>query len=64
MRHTLGVAAFAYALLHLSLYVLDQRFDLAKDAWEMVLRFYLTNGFVALLGLITLAATSFDRAVR
>ena len=64
MRRTLGVAAFAYAFLHLSLYVLDQHFDLGQVAWEIVLRFYLTIGFVALLGLITLAATSFDRAIR
>ena len=64
MRRTLGVATFAYALLHLTLYVFDQRFDLAKVASEIVLRFYLTIGFVALVGLITLAATSFDRAVR
>jgi len=64
MRRTLGVATFAYALLHLTLYVFDQRFDLAKVASEIVLRFYLTIGFVALVGLITLAATSFDRAIR
>lgn len=64
MRRTLGVATFAYALLHLTLYVSDQRFDLAKVASEIVLRFYLTIGFVALVGLITLAATSFDRAIR
>ena len=57
MRRTLGVATFAYALLHLTLYVFDQRFDLAKVASEIVLRFYLTIGFVALVGLITLAAT-------
>jgi sulfoxide reductase heme-binding subunit YedZ len=64
MRRILGVAAFAYASLHLSLYVLDQHFDLRQVASEIVLRFYLTIGFVALVGLIALAATSFDRAIR
>ncbi len=64
MRRILGVAAFAYALFHLTLYVLDQHFDLRQVAWEIVLRFYLTIGFVALAVLIALAATSFDRAIR
>ncbi len=64
MRRTLGVAAFAYAFLHLSLYAVDQHFDLGQVTWEILLRFYLTIGFVALVGLIALAATSFDRAIR
>ena len=46
-----GVAAFAYALIHLTLYTADQKFDLAKVASEIVLRIYLTIGFTALLGL-------------
>ncbi|MGZ3330345.1 MAG: sulfoxide reductase heme-binding subunit YedZ, partial [Xanthobacteraceae bacterium] len=40
-RRTLGVATAGYALLHLSLYVLDQHFDLFKVASEIVLRVYL-----------------------
>ena len=64
MRRILGVAAFAYALFHLTLYSLDQKFDLPHVASEIILRFYLTIGFVALSVLIALAATSFDRAVR
>ena len=63
-RRTLGVAAAGYAALHFALYILDQKFDLFKVASEIVLRFYLTIGFVALLGLLTLAATSFDAAIR
>jgi methionine sulfoxide reductase heme-binding subunit len=63
-RRTLGVAAACYAALHFVLYVFDQQFDLAKVASEIVLRFYLTIGFVALLGLLALAATSFDAAIR
>src|SRR5215475_398122 len=50
-RRTLGVAAAAYAILHLSLYALDQHFDLAKVASEIVLRIYLLIGAVALIGL-------------
>jgi sulfoxide reductase heme-binding subunit YedZ len=64
VRRILGVATFAYALLHLTLYALDQHFDLRQVAFEIALRFYLTIGFIALTALIVLAATSFDRAIR
>jgi sulfoxide reductase heme-binding subunit YedZ len=63
-RRTLGVASATYALLHLSLYVLDQHFDLFKVASEIVLRIYLLIGAVALTGLIALASTSTDAAIR
>jgi len=63
-RRTLGVASACYALLHLSLYVLDQHFDLFKVASEIVLRIYLTIGALALTGLIALGATSTDAAIR
>jgi sulfoxide reductase heme-binding subunit YedZ len=62
-RRTLGVATAAYAILHLSLYVLDQHFDLFKVASEIVLRIYLLIGAVALTGLIALATTSTDAAI-
>lgn len=62
-RRTLGVASAAYAVLHLSLYVLDQHFDLFKVASEIVLRIYLLIGAIALIGLIALAATSTDAAI-
>jgi sulfoxide reductase heme-binding subunit YedZ len=64
MRRTLGVAAFCYAALHLVLYVVQEKYDLAKVASEIVFRIYLTIGFVALLGLIALAATSTDAMIR
>lgn len=64
VRRMLGVAACAYGLLHLLLYAADQTFDLVKVASEIVLRFYLTIGFVALLGLSALAATSTDAMMR
>jgi sulfoxide reductase heme-binding subunit YedZ len=62
-RRTFGVAAACYAFLHLLLYVLDQKFDLFKVASEIVLRFYLAIGAVALAGLIALGVTSTDRAI-
>jgi methionine sulfoxide reductase heme-binding subunit len=62
-RRTLGVTSAAYAVLHLSLYVLDQHFDLFKVASEIVLRIYLLIGAVALTGLIALASTSTDAAI-
>lgn len=64
VRRMIGVSVFAYALLHLGLYAGDEKFDWWKVASEIVLRFYLTIGFVALLGLAVLAATSTDGAVR
>ncbi|MCJ2074557.1 sulfoxide reductase heme-binding subunit YedZ [Methylobacterium sp. E-016] len=64
VRRLLGVTTAAYALAHLALYVVDQNFDLAKVVSEIALRFYLTIGFVALVGLIALGATSTDAAIR
>lgn len=64
MRRTLGVAAFCYAALHLTLYVVEQKYDLAKVASEIALRIYLTIGFVALTGLIALAVTSTDGMIK
>jgi sulfoxide reductase heme-binding subunit YedZ len=63
-RRTLGVASAAYATLHLSLFVLDQHFDLLKVASEIVLRIYLLIGALVLTGLIALASTSTDAAIR
>jgi len=63
-RRNVGVASFCYLAVHFSLYVLDQKFDLAKVASEIALRIYLTIGFVTLLGLAALAATSTDAMTR
>ena len=63
-RRTLGVAAACYAACHFTLFIVDQKYDLAKVASEVALRFYLTIGFTTLLGLIALGATSTDAAVR
>ena len=64
IRRMVGVTAAAYALAHLSLYAIDENLHLGMVAAEILHRFYLTIGFVALLGLTALAATSFDAAVR
>jgi sulfoxide reductase heme-binding subunit YedZ len=63
-RRTLGVAAFFYALAHFFLYVIDQNFALGTVAREIALRLYLTIGFVALLGMTALGATSTDGMIR
>lgn len=64
VRRMIGVAAACYAVAHLCLYVVDQKFALLTVASEIALRFYLTIGFVALLGLLALAATSTDGSVK
>src|SRR5690606_15606721 len=63
-RRMLGLAALAYALLHVFLYAMQESFDLWKVASEIALRVYLTIGFACLLGLIILGATSTDAAIR
>ena len=64
VRRMIGVAAFAYAFVHLGFYFVHQAFDIVKVVSEIVLRIYLTSGFVALLGLAALAATSTDAMIR
>lgn len=63
-RRRVGLAALAYAAGHFTLYALDQQFDVVKLATEIALRIYLTVGFVALMGLVALGATSTDGAVK
>ncbi len=64
VRRMLGVAVAAYVTIHLALYVVDLRYDLAKVASEIVLRIYLAIGFAALLGVVALGTTSTDAAIR
>ena len=64
VRRMLGLAALAYIVAHFLLYVLDANFNLVFVAKEIVLRFYLTIGFVALVGLIVLGITSTDGMIR
>lgn len=64
VRRMLGVGACVYAATHILLFVADQMFDLWKVATEIALRLYLTVGFIALVGMMALAATSTDAMVR
>lgn len=65
VRRMLGLFAFAYALLHFTIYlVLDRGLDARMIIEDLGERPYITIGFAALLGLIPLAATSTQRAMR
>lgn len=64
VRRMLGVASFAYGIIHLALYIVDQNFNLLRVASEIVLRFYLLIGFAGLIGLTALAVTSTDAMIR
>ncbi len=62
-RRTLGLGAAFLVGVHFSFYLIDTA-SLSTAAREIVLRIYLTIGFAAMLGLVALAATSWDGAVR
>lgn len=64
VRRMIGVAAFAYVAAHLTLYTISEALNVGVVASEILRRVYLTIGFVALLGLTALAATSTDGMVR
>ncbi|WP_270939208.1 protein-methionine-sulfoxide reductase heme-binding subunit MsrQ, partial [Falsiroseomonas oryzae] len=60
LRRMVGLAALAYALLHLVLYAGHLAWDLLAVASEIAKRVYLTLGFVVLVGLCVLGWTSTD----
>jgi sulfoxide reductase heme-binding subunit YedZ len=64
VRRMIGVGTFCYIAVHLALYIVDQAFNIPKVISEIVLRIYLTIGFVAWIGLAVIAATSNDYMVR
>ncbi len=64
VRRMIGVGALCYAALHLLLYVADQNWRLGAAATEILVRFYLTIGFVTLLGVTALGLTSTDGWVK
>lgn len=64
IRRMLGVGAFAYIVIHFSLYIVSEAYNLRAVASEILNHVYLSIGFVALLGLSALAATSTDGMVR
>ncbi|MCC7251186.1 protein-methionine-sulfoxide reductase heme-binding subunit MsrQ [Hyphomicrobium sp.] len=58
-RRTVGILAFLYALLHVTVYVwLDQGLDIGLIWKDIVKRPYITVGLLSFLILIPLAATS------
>ncbi|MFG1426701.1 protein-methionine-sulfoxide reductase heme-binding subunit MsrQ [Roseixanthobacter glucoisosaccharinicivorans] len=63
-RRNLGLAALFYAVLHLGLFVVDQGYSVTAAGREIILRFYLTIGAVAVALLLALGGTSFDRVIR
>lgn len=64
IRRILGVSALVYVLIHLTLYVIQQKYDLYVVLREIILRFYLTIGFVSLIAMLALGLTSTDGAIR
>lgn len=65
LRRMLGLFAFGYAALHFTTYLwLDQFFDLAEIARDVVKRPFITVGFAAFVLLLPLAATSTNAMVR
>jgi sulfoxide reductase heme-binding subunit YedZ len=64
VRRMIGVGAFCYAVAHILLNIAHEKFNVGKVATEIVLRLYLTIGFIGFLGLTALAVTSTDGMVR
>jgi len=65
LRRMLGLFAFFYALCHLTVYIwLDQYFAWADIVEDVLERRYVFVGMAALLLMIPLAATSFNRAIK
>ncbi|PWS35854.1 sulfoxide reductase heme-binding subunit YedZ [Falsiroseomonas bella] len=60
LRRMVGLAALAYALLHLVLYAGHLGWNLLAVGAEIATRIYLTLGFAVLLGLCVLGWTSTD----
>jgi len=60
IRRMLGLGTMAYGLMHLLLFLWHEEWLVYHAIKEIVTRFYLTIGFVALLGLAVLAWTSTD----
>ena len=64
IRRMIGVSALVYTLVHLLLYVIQQKYDLYVVGREILLRFYLTIGFASLAAMLALGLTSTDAAIR
>jgi sulfoxide reductase heme-binding subunit YedZ len=65
IRRMLGLFAFFYAVVHFAAYaVFDFGLRLGPILADLVSRPFITVGFIALLGMVPLAATSTDGAMR
>ena len=65
LRRMLGLFVFFYACIHLMTYLwLDQFFDWAAIAKDILKRPFITVGFAAFVLLVPLAATSSNAAIR
>jgi len=64
VRRMIGVGAFCYVVAHILFNIANEKFNVVKVATEIVLRLYLTIGFISFLGLTALAVTSTDGMVR
>lgn len=64
IRKSLGLLAFAYAVLHMGIYLYDHGFTLTMMKEDILERPFITVGFTALLLLVPLALTSSTKAVR
>lgn len=64
IRRMTGLAAAAYVVMHVFLYIADESFLIGHVAREIVTRIYLTIGFAALTGLLVLSATSTNAMIR
>ena len=64
VRRMVGLTGLAYGVVHLFFYTMDQKFNLGTVVSEILSRFYLTIGFVALIGFAALGATSTNAMIR
>lgn len=65
LRRMVGLFVFFYACMHLLSYAwFDMEFDVAGIAADVAKRPFILVGFLAWLLLLSLAATSFNRAIR
>jgi DMSO/TMAO reductase YedYZ heme-binding membrane subunit len=64
-RRSVGVFAFYYACAHLSIYFWwDRERSLSSTVYEITHRYYLMIGFLSLMLMLPLWATSFNAAIR
>jgi methionine sulfoxide reductase heme-binding subunit len=64
VRRMVGIAALTYILGHFTFFLIDSKWDLVFVAREIIVRIYLTIGFLAILGLIALGVTSTDGMIK